>query len=229
MRTLSIFPACVTLAAHILPRGKSMIVQEYSLGSPEFASHLKTGHFILASKRHALSYFDKSGLYLFPAIISELCRNLVLLRADFDVDVVLGPVIGGVVISQWTAYHLGSLTNRKIVSVFAEKQGDLFELKRGFDKIVAGKKTLLVEDVLTTGGSIKTVASAARKHGADIVGAVALLNRGGVTAEQIGVPNLCSLVNQTLPSWTAVECPHCIAENARLDAKREKAESTAAE
>lgn len=205
-----------------------MVVQQYTLQSPEFAAHLKMGHFILASKRHSTAYFDKSGLYLSPKTISQLCRDLVLLRADFDVDVVLGPVIGGVVVSQWVAYHLSNLIGREVVSVFAEKQDNLFELRRGFDVLVAGKKTLLVEDVLTTGGSLAKVASVASAHGAKVVGAIALLNRGGVTAEKVGVPNLCSLVNETLTSWTAEECPSCLVEKARHDAKRAATSSTTA-
>lgn len=85
-----------------------------------------------------------------------------------------------------------------------------YVIKRGYDKLIAGKKVLVVEDILTTGGSVKKTVEAVRAIGGEVAGVAALCNRGGVTAEDIGdVPELFSLVNITLESWEASECPLC--------------------
>lgn len=86
-----------------------------------------------------------------------------------------------------------------------------FVLKRGYDKLVAGKKVLAVEDVLTTGGSLKASVAAIRAAGGDPFMAVALCNRGGVTAEAIGVPSLESLLDIRLEMHDEDACPLCAA------------------
>ncbi|MEZ4820639.1 MAG: phosphoribosyltransferase family protein [Bdellovibrionota bacterium] len=69
----------------------------------------------------------------------------------------MAPVIGGVILSQWIAFHLTQLSGKEVLGVYAEKseQAPGFELKRGYGKLVAGKNVLVVEDILNTGGSIK--------------------------------------------------------------------------
>ena len=85
-----------------------------------------------------------------------------------------------------------------------------FVIKRGYNKKVAGKKVLVVEDILTTGGSAKRVVLATRALGGDIVGLGVLCNRGGITPQDVGdVPKLFALVNVKLDSWKEAECPLC--------------------
>lgn len=84
-----------------------------------------------------------------------------------------------------------------------------FKLNRGYDKVVKGKKVLITEDVLTTGGSVAKSITAIQTAGGEVVGVVAICNRGGVTAEQFGVPLLAAFMNIDLPSWTEDECPMC--------------------
>jgi len=92
------------------------------------------------------------------------------------------------------------------------KAEDTFVLKRGYDKIVKGKKVLITEDVLTTGGSVAKSIQAIREAGGEVVGAVAICNRGGVTAEMLGIPFLTAFMNIDLPSWPEDECPMCKAD-----------------
>ncbi|MDO8667915.1 MAG: phosphoribosyltransferase family protein [bacterium] len=87
-----------------------------------------------------------------------------------------------------------------------------FVIKRGYDKLVAGRKILVVEDVLTTGQSAKMVVEAVRALGGNVVGLAALCNRGGITAEQVGnPPKFVSLVNVKLDAFDEIGCPLCAA------------------
>lgn len=84
-----------------------------------------------------------------------------------------------------------------------------FTLKRGYEKLVYLKKALVVEDVLTTGGSAKKTVEAVRLRGGRVVAVGALCNRGGVSADDVGAPRLESLVSVNLDSWSEAECPLC--------------------
>jgi orotate phosphoribosyltransferase len=94
-------------------------------------------------------------------------------------------------------------------AVYAEKDGDRFVFRRGYDKLVAGKRVLLVEDVITTGGSIKKVIEAVRALNGNPIGLGALCNRGVVEAETLGVPILRALANPTFLTWAETDYPLC--------------------
>lgn len=85
-----------------------------------------------------------------------------------------------------------------------------FEFRRGYDKLITGKRVLVVEDNLTTGGTVNNVVQAVRDAGGNVVGVGALCNRGDVTAEDVGgVPHLWSVLNLELQSWSEATCPLC--------------------
>jgi orotate phosphoribosyltransferase len=87
---------------------------------------------------------------------------------------------------------------------------DDFVFRRGYDKLIPGKQVLVVEDVLTTGGTVKKVVGAVRELGGIVVGVGALVNRGGITAKDVGdVPRLGALINITLDVWDEKACPLC--------------------
>lgn len=188
-----------------------MLTQEKVLAYLEEAGAVRiNGHFVYASGRHGAAYVNKDAVYTRPAITETLCLHLALGYSNETVDVVAGPVIGGVILSQWTARHLAHWgKGNHARAVFAEKQGKGFRFKRGYDAVVAGKNVLIVEDVLTTGGSAKRVAAAVRRAGGKVIGIAALVNRGGVTAEALGVPRLLSLADLPLESWSEEACPLC--------------------
>lgn len=132
--------------------------------------------------------------------------------ADDNVHVVIAPAIGGVILSQWTAHHLSEMNGREVLAVYAEKSasGDTFVIKRGYDKLIPGKNVLVVEDVLTTGGSAKQVIEATRVIGGNVVGLGVLCNRGAVTTQDVAdVPKMTALVNVTLDAWDEASCPLC--------------------
>ncbi len=171
----------------------------------------RAGHFVLTSGRHSDSYILKDAMYAYTKETSQLCRAMAERFAKSGVEAVIGPAIGAAILSQWVGYHLSDLTGREVYAVFAEKDGQGgFIIKRGYDQVIKGKKLLVVEDLTTTGGSIKKVVDAAHDVGADVIGAIAICNRGDVTAAQVGNPPVFdALVNVELESWDASGCELC--------------------
>lgn len=168
------------------------------------------GHFVYASGRHGAAYVNKDAVYTRAKITDTLCLHMALQFADDTVETVVGPVVGGVILSQGVARHLGDWGRRNDArAVFAERQGRGFRFGRGYDRFVAGKRVLVVEDILTTGGTARRVAAAVRRAGGDLVGLTALVNRGNVTAVEADVPVLRALGALPIESWAEEECPLC--------------------
>src|SRR5579859_2509388 len=119
-------------------------------------------HFVYTSGRHSSVYINKDALYLHTEVISSLCQ---LMAAPFDadqIDVVVAPVLGGIVLSQWVAHHLNlRRTGGETLAAFVEKGGDgsdkKFLFTRGYGKHIPSKNILVVEDLLTTGGSVRQI------------------------------------------------------------------------
>src|SRR5260370_38999043 len=131
-----------------------------------------------------------------------------------EIDVVVGPVLGGIVLSQWVAYHLNSSrASGETLDLYAEKEGDgpdkQFLFRRGYDRYIPGKNVLVVEDVLTTGGSARQVIELVRMHGGNVVGLSALCNRGDVQPGDIGNVPISTLIAVTLKTFTDADCPFC--------------------
>lgn len=171
----------------------------------------RKGHFVLTSGRHSDSYINKDSLYPFTRETSLLCRTIAEHFAPRSIEAVIGPVVGAAVLSQWTAYHLTGFSGRDVYSFYADKTDDGgFIIRRGYDQLIKGKRTVVVEDLMTTGSSVRKVVEAARAAGADIAGVAAICNRGGVTAKDVGnPPELISLVRLHLDSWEEGECDLC--------------------
>ena len=111
----------------------------------------RAGHFVFTSGRHGDKYINKDALYPFTDETSNLCRAMAERFKDSGVDVVIGPAVGAAILSQWVAHHLKEMTGREIFAVYADKDGEGgFIVKRGYDRLIDGKKTLVVEDLMTT-------------------------------------------------------------------------------
>jgi orotate phosphoribosyltransferase len=172
---------------------------------------VRSGHFVFTSGLHADTYVNKDAMYPYTREVSQLCKTIAEHVKDLGIEMVIGPAYGAIILSTWTAYHLSELTGREIGGVYADKDGQSgFIIKRGYDKLIAGKKTLVVEDLTTTGGSIQKTVETARSAGADVQAVVALFNRGGVEAKDIGdPPHFISLVNLQLEQWAPEKCVLC--------------------
>ncbi len=167
----------------------------------ELGAIITDTHVVYASGKHGNAYINKDAVYPHTKEISYLCKLLADKFLDKGIEVVAGPTVGGVILSQWVAHYLDAK------AVFAEGDNECF-FKRGYDKLVTGKKVLVVEDVLTTGGSAKKVVDAVRKLGGDVIACGALVNRGGVTEKDIGAP-LVTLIDIRLDVWEEKDCPLC--------------------
>jgi orotate phosphoribosyltransferase len=171
-------------------------------------------HIVYTSGRHGKVYINKDALYPHTDQTSLLAARIAARFANANVDIVAGPTIGGVIMAQWVAHHLGYVQGSRVLAVFAEEQADeagnrCRVFRRGYDAYLPDKRVLIVEDVLTTGQSARAVVRAVAESGGTIVGLGALCNRGNITAERLEVPCFAALVNLPLESWTEDECPLC--------------------
>src|SRR3989344_3170268 len=153
----------------------------------EVGAVIVDSHIVYTSGRHGTAYINKDAVYPYTKETSQLCRAFAQKFEVDDVEVVIAPAVGGVILSQWTAHHLSLIYHRQVFGVYAEKSenGDTFVIKRGYDKLITGKNILVVEDVLTTGGSAKKVVEATRAIGGNVVGLGVLCNRGGITPQDV--------------------------------------------
>ncbi len=170
-------------------------------------------HVVYASGKHGNAYVNKDAVYPHTKEISSLCRMLAEKFKGKGIEAVAAPTIGGVILSQWIAHFLSEFDGREVLAVFSEEEtnpaGEKIRIfKRGYDKLILGKKILVAEDILTTGGSVKKVIEAAHALNANIVACAALVNRGNVQGEDIGAP-IVALVNVTLDAFDENECPLC--------------------
>ncbi len=183
-------------------------------------------HIVYTSGKHGTAYVNKDAVYPHTAGTSRLCRAIAERFADDGVEVVIAPAIGGVILSQWTAHHLAEMNGHEVLGVYAEKSERVlvaatddtrlkltevhYTIKRGYDKLITGKRVLVVEDILTTGGSAKKVVEATRAIGGNVVGLGTLCNRGGITTKDVSdIPRLVALANLTLDVWNEADCPLC--------------------
>lgn len=168
-------------------------------------------HFVYTSGKHGSVYVNKDAMYQHPGETTLVCRMFAERYQDVDIDVVVGPAVGGIVLSQWTAYHLTQLKGKEVIGVFTEKNtinNQIFT--RGYDALIKNKKVLVVEDVTTTGGSVKKVIESVRKSGGKVVAVGVMVNRNpkNVTSETIGAPfsALCALEAE---AFEEKDCPLC--------------------
>src|SRR5690242_5982434 len=167
-------------------------------------------HVVYTSGKHGNAYINKDAIYPDTRAVSVLCAAIADHFIDVAIEVVAAPAIGGVILSQWVAHHL-SARQGNVLSVYAEKdQVNGFTFRRGYDHLLDQRRVLVVEDILTTGGSIREVIRAVRRAGSVVVGAAALCNRGAVTAQEIdNPPTLYTLAQSAFDSWDADVCPLC--------------------
>jgi len=168
-------------------------------------------HFVYTSGKHGSVYIRKDMLYPNTTKTSQVCILFAQKFKNKDIDVVVGPSIGGIILSQWTAYHLSKLKNKKIISVFTEKDENSNQVfKRDYDKLVKNKKILIVEDLTTTGGSVKKVIESVKKAGGKIMAVCIMVNRDPekVNSKTIGHP-LSHLGVFKAQSFDKDKCPLC--------------------
>jgi len=170
-------------------------------------------HIVGTKGGHMSVYINKDAIYPHTEETFNLCRLFAEKVKDLDIDVVVGPVIGGVILSQLVAYHLSKMKGREILGVYAEKTpegGMTLISRRNYDQLVKGKKVLVVEDITNTGGSAQKTVKAVKEVGAIAVAVAAIVNRNPekVTAEYLGAPfyPLCVFKAE---NFEEKDCPMC--------------------
>jgi orotate phosphoribosyltransferase len=164
---------------------------------------LLEGHFILSSGLRSPVFLQKQRVFMYPDKAELLCRALDdrLRASGFGPDKVskiVSPAIGGIIPGYETARHLG------VPAIFTERVDGRFQLRRGFE-VAPGEPVIVVEDIVSTGLSIRECIDCLREAGADVVAAACLVDRSGGEAE-IGVP-LVALTQYKVPAYPADALP----------------------
>jgi orotate phosphoribosyltransferase len=169
------------------------------------AGALKDGHFLLASGRHSDRYVEKFDLLRRPAATERACREFACRFRDERLDVVAGPTTGGVILAFETARQLG------IAAAYAERidGGSAREFRRG-TTFAPGSRVLVVDDILTTGGSVRETLAALAAHPVEVVAVGVLVDRSAGAFDP-GVP-LHALATLDIATWEPAACPLCAAE-----------------
>lgn len=179
---------------------------------------LTDDHFVYTSGKHGSVYINKDALYPHTEETSQVGKMFAKKFKDADIDVVAAPAVGGTILSQWTAYHLSKLKGKEILSAYTEKdKGTMASaaeseqvFRRGYDKIVSGKNVLVIEDLTTTGMSVKKVVDAVRAIGGKVAAVCVMVNRDPkhVNSDTIGAP-FSSLGMIKADATDSSDCPLC--------------------
>ena len=172
---------------------------------------LSEGHFVGTSGLHFDTYVNKDFLYPHTAETSRVCRLMAEKYKDANIEVVVGPALGGIILSQWVASHLSEIYGKEVLGIYTEKSldgGQMFT--RGYEKYIKdGKRILVVEDIITTGGSILKSIKAVQETGGIVVGACAMVNKNkDLDKNMFGVP-FDTLTDLFVDTYIEGECPLC--------------------
>ena len=159
---------------------------------------LLEGHFLLSSGKHSNRYVQCAKVLRFPQYAEQVLSTVVEQIKDLDIDLVVGPAMGGVIVS----YELGRQLNKE--TVFTERKDGVMQLRRGFE-VKSGAKIIIAEDVVTTGKSTIETKEALEKLGGEVIGVACIANR---TSKDIGMP-IYSAIKLDIQVHDADECPLC--------------------
>jgi len=172
-------------------------------------------HFVYKSGKHGSGYINMDPIFPDIKLMQQLGIGLWSPFVGTAFDTIATPATGGIALAYATAhslhYEVDVGSGGPVADVvWADKNGENFAFERdGFISRLTGKRVLIVEDLLTTGGSVIKVCREAERFGADIVGVSAICNRGGVTAADLGVRRLESLLDVSFEAIEADSCPLC--------------------
>ncbi|MBI5198987.1 MAG: orotate phosphoribosyltransferase [Nitrospirae bacterium] len=159
-----------------------------------------TGHFKLSSGLHSPQYLQAALVLQYPEYAGKLCSELAEYFKESEIDLVAAPALGGIIVAHEVARALG------VRSIFAERQEGKLRLRRGFS-INKSERVIVVEDVVTTGGSIRETMDVIKDSGGIIKGVGAIIDRSEGKVN-LGFP-LISLLSLTIPIYEPKSCPLC--------------------
>ncbi|MEA4854461.1 MAG: orotate phosphoribosyltransferase [Christensenella sp.] len=158
------------------------------------------GHFLLTSGRHSDKYMQCAKLFQYPDVSEMICKQLAEQFSDMEINLVVGPAIGGIIMAYEVSRQLG------VKNIFAERENGKMTLRRGFT-VPENAKILVTEDVVTTGGSVKEVIALLQEMGAEVVGVGSVVDRSAGNVD-FGVP-FRAVLSLEVKSYEAEGCPIC--------------------
>ena len=181
---------------------------------------IKTGHFLLTSGLHSGQYINKDAIYsnpiLFSLVVGKIYTSILNNYHHNSYEVVTGPAIAGAVLAAPIALKLNKIfvyPEKYMESSLANDPNNgvidnpIMKFHRGYDKIITGKRVLIVEDIITTGGSVERTMDAIRKCGGVVAGIIAIWNREGWG--RFNESKIISLINENVLSYIPSVCPLC--------------------
>lgn len=172
---------------------------------------LSNGHFVGISGRHMETYITKDALFPHVFDVEIVCKMFAEKNKHLDVEAVAAPALGGIILAQGTAYALSKIFNKEVLAVFTEKTAEADQVfTRGYDKYVKNKNVLVLEDLTTTGGSVKKVIESVKKAGGNVVGVSVMINKDpkNVNTATFGTP-FNSLGEMEIATYDEKNCPLC--------------------
>lgn len=164
-------------------------------------SAIMEGHFLLTSGLHSPRYVEKFNVLQKPVYTEKLCRAMAEKFKDANIETVVGPVTGGILLAHETGKALGTR------AIFTERENGKMTFRRGFT-LHEGERVLIVEDIVTTGGSIREVIDVVKEHGGIPVAVSMLVDRSGGKATFGDVPST-ALLHMDVKTYQPDECPLC--------------------
>ena len=171
-------------------------------------SAIMEGHFLLTSGLHSPRYVEKFNVLQKPVYTEKLCRAMAEKFKDANIETVVGPVTGGILLAHETGKALGTR------AIFTERENGKMTFRRGFT-LHEGERVLIVEDIVTTGGSIREVIDVVKEHGGIPVAVSMLVDRSGGKATFGDVPST-ALLHMDVKTYQPDECPLCKAWGRRI-------------
>ena len=164
-------------------------------------SAIMEGHFLLTSGLHSPRYVEKFNVLQKPVYTEKLCRAMAEKFKDANIETVVGPVTGGILLAHETGKALGTR------AIFTERENGKMTFRRGFT-LHEVERVLIVEDIVTTGGSIHEVIDVVKEHGGIPVAVSMLVDRSGGKATFGDVPST-ALLHMDVQTYKPEECPLC--------------------
>jgi len=170
---------------------------------------IQHGHFALTSGRHSDQYINKDALFRSP-LFNSIIFQLADVCHSFPINsttIITGPAVAGAILAAPVWFHLYRRYHpTELGFVYSEKINGRLVFHRGYDRHLQGKQVVIIEDIITTGGSVSSIATLITKYGGTVIGCACIWNRLGWNPFDFSTK---ALINEMVDSWTPEECPLC--------------------
>ena len=169
---------------------------------------LENDHFVSVNGNHSSGWVDKDAINVQPPLVSELCQLLAEETKSLEAELICGPAQGGLIVAMWTAFHAQRpMVYLEHAPAEEHELAGRFIFRRNYTQWVEGKRVLIVDDVVNTGHSVNQTVEAIQAAGGSVAGIGCYVDRGNVTAQQLGEFPYRYLLQWKIPSWPEAETP----------------------